>query len=185
MVNGASHRHFALLTLLVTCVSASTQNIAFNSQPRMLGITLNSKYSMLASAFTASQFVRDEKDAISSPDASSGNVNCRFVKHFAGSDLMANLNGGSVRDLFRFRLKDAFATTCCRLPFPAECSVKTIGKNLSLIADSLVLSSQLIHKVQQLRADATSLVFDLDAGKAFDEVIYRVIRHACAVCFVD
>ena len=59
------------------------------------------------------------------------------------------------------------------------------GKNLSLIANSLVFSSQLLHKVQQLREASTSIVSDLEEGKAFDEVIYRFITHACAVCFMD
>jgi len=57
------------------------------------------------------------------------------------------------------------------------------GKNLSLIANSLVFSSQLLHKVQQLQSLTTALVSDLEEGKAFDKVIYRFITHACAVCF--
>lgn len=49
------------------------------------------------------------------------------------------------------------------------------GKNLSLIANSLVFTSQLLHKVQQLREAAQPLVSDLDEGRAFDEEAEKLV----------
>ncbi len=56
------------------------------------------------------------------------------------------------------------------------------GKNLTLIANSLVFTSQLLHKVKQLKESATSLVSDLDEGRVFDEVIHRFAMYACGAC---
>ena len=56
------------------------------------------------------------------------------------------------------------------------------GKNLSLIDNSLVFTSQLLHKVQQLYESAASLVSDLKEGTEFDEVIHRFTARACGAC---